>query len=68
MTGKSDTKDKAFVRYTMTTKLLQRLYDEKPWQKGSAIQQINGYHSNAASFISRMSKTEMRMAPSILKI
>ena len=59
MTGKSDTKDKAFVRYTMTTKLLQRLYNEKPWQKDSAIQQINGYHSNAANFTSRMSNTEM---------
>ena len=62
MTGKSETRDKAFVRYTMTTTFLQRLHDEKPWEKNSAVQTINGYHSNAANLTSKMSQTEMKHA------
>ena len=54
LTGKSETKDKAFVRYTKTGVFIQRLHDEKPWEKNSAAQTINGYHSNAANLTTKM--------------
>ena len=61
MTGKSETKDKAFKRYAMTGNFIQRLHEEKPWNKKSAVQNINRYHSNAASFLSKLSKMEMKI-------
>ena len=60
MTGKSETREKAFSRYVQTGIFLHRLHNEKPWEKSSAVQIINGYHSSASNLTSKMSLYEMK--------
>ena len=60
LTKKSETKKKAFVRYTMTGYYMERLYTELPWERSSAVQQVNAYHYNAFDLVKNISKTEAK--------
>ncbi len=60
LTKRSETVEKAYLRYSMTGYYIQKLYQELPWDKKSAIQQVNAYHSNASMLSRRQDRSSLK--------
>lgn len=60
LTRRSETVEKAFVRYSMTGHFIQRIYQELPWEEDGAVQKINAYHSSAAKKMRQRTKDQLK--------
>jgi len=60
LTKQSETKEKAFLRYSRAEAIMQKLYTELPWEKSSAVQRINSAHSHALKKVQNLSKQEAK--------
>ena len=59
LTERSENPSKAYVRYSMTGFYLDRLYQDKPWQTKTSVQNVNGFHSAAAKKFRKMNVPEL---------